>query len=66
MKRNNISTAAKDFKPKLVVVGGKKFVTTNRRCRACGTMMVGDKHSLGNLHAVCLKCKLCFDCDDGE
>ena len=42
----------------------KKQYQTHRVCE-CGEPLVQDGHSIGALHAVCPKCNLCPDCEDG-
>lgn len=43
----------------------KKKFQVDRKCE-CGEIMVAiNGHSIGALHSMCPKCKLCPDCDDG-
>lgn len=49
----------------IIEVNGKRFATTERKCPTCEDFLVSDAHSVGRLHAVCLTCKYCPDCDDG-
>lgn len=43
----------------------KKQFQSKRTC-SCGTQMVRDGHSTGDLHVICPECRLCPDCEDGE
>lgn len=37
-----------------------------RKCPLCNTELVPQLgHSIGSLHAICPKCNICPDCEDG-
>lgn len=43
-----------------------EMTETDRKCEVCGENLWDEPgHSLGRLHAVCVKCKMCPDCEDG-
>lgn len=44
----------------------KKPLQVARKCD-CGEPLVGmEGHSIGALHAVCPKCQMCPDCEEGN
>ena len=44
----------------------KKAYQSHRTCPECNKHLVRTKHSTGDLHTICVSCKMCPDCDDGE